>query len=37
LMASRGHSPTVVAGELDNWKVTTNGDWLRTKVLLDAI
>jgi len=29
LLAARGHSPTVVPGDPDNWKVTTAGDWAR--------
>lgn len=34
LMAARGHSPVVIPGEQGNWKVTTNGDWLRAESLL---
>ena len=34
LMASRGHTPEVVPGEQENWKVTTAGDWRRAADLL---
>jgi 2-C-methyl-D-erythritol 4-phosphate cytidylyltransferase/2-C-methyl-D-erythritol 2,4-cyclodiphosphate synthase len=36
LLAARGHPPAVVNGEQDNWKVTTNGDWLRARALLES-
>ena len=36
LLAVRGHPPVVVAGEQGNWKVTTNGDWLRAKSILNS-
>ena len=36
LMAARGHAPMVVAGEQDNWKVTTNGDLKRAAALLKS-
>jgi len=36
LLAVRGHPPVVVAGEQGNWKVTTNGDWLRAETLLNS-
>lgn len=36
LMAARGHAPLVVAGEQDNWKVTTNGDLKRAAALLKS-
>lgn len=36
LLAVRGHPPVVVAGEQGNWKVTTNGDWLRAESLLNS-
>jgi len=36
LLAARGHIPVVVAGEQGNWKVTTNGDWLRAEALLES-
>lgn len=36
LLAARGHAPTVVAGEQDNWKVTTNGDWKRAVARLKS-
>lgn len=31
LLAARGHSPTVVPGDPENWKVTTAADWARAK------
>jgi 2-C-methyl-D-erythritol 4-phosphate cytidylyltransferase/2-C-methyl-D-erythritol 2,4-cyclodiphosphate synthase len=34
LLAARGHSPAVVAGEPGNWKVTTAADWERAEDLL---
>jgi 2-C-methyl-D-erythritol 4-phosphate cytidylyltransferase/2-C-methyl-D-erythritol 2,4-cyclodiphosphate synthase len=34
LMASRGHTPEVVPGEQENWKVTTSGDLRRAVDLL---
>ena len=36
LLAERGQAPVVVAGEQGNWKVTTNGDWLRAETLLNS-
>ncbi len=36
LLAARGHAPRVVAGEQDNWKVTTNGDWERAVARLKS-
>ncbi len=36
LLAERGHPPVVVPGEQGNWKVTTNGDWLRAETLLNS-
>jgi 2-C-methyl-D-erythritol 4-phosphate cytidylyltransferase/2-C-methyl-D-erythritol 2,4-cyclodiphosphate synthase len=36
LLAVRGHPPVVVAGEQGNWKVTTNGDWLRAESILNS-
>ncbi len=36
LLAARGHAPVVVAGEQDNWKVTTNGDWKRAVARLNS-
>ena len=36
LLAARGHAPVVVAGEQDNWKVTTNGDWKRAVARLKS-
>lgn len=36
LLAVRGHAPMVVPGEQGNWKVTTNGDWLRAEALLKS-
>ncbi|MEN8006393.1 MAG: IspD/TarI family cytidylyltransferase [Candidatus Krumholzibacteriota bacterium] len=36
LLAARGHAPEVVAGEQDNWKVTTNGDWKRAAAQLKS-
>jgi 2-C-methyl-D-erythritol 4-phosphate cytidylyltransferase len=35
-LAARGHAPVVVAGEQDNWKVTTNGDLKRATALLKS-
>lgn len=29
LLAARGHPPTVIPGDPDNWKVTTAADWAR--------
>lgn len=34
LVAHRGTNPVVVPGEENNWKVTTDGDWLRAADLL---
>jgi len=34
LVAHRGTNPVVVPGEQGNWKVTTEGDWLRASELL---
>jgi len=34
LLAARGYSPAVVAGEAGNWKVTTAADWERAVDLL---
>jgi 2-C-methyl-D-erythritol 4-phosphate cytidylyltransferase/2-C-methyl-D-erythritol 2,4-cyclodiphosphate synthase len=34
LLAVRGHSPVVVMGETDNWKITTEGDWERAEAIL---
>ena len=34
LLASQGQSPVVVAGEPDNWKVTTAVDWARAADIL---
>lgn len=34
LLAARGHQPVVVEGEMNNWKVTTDGDWRRASQLL---
>ena len=31
LLAVRGHRPTVVPGDPDNWKVTTAADWARAR------
>lgn len=36
LLAARGHAPVVVAGEQDNWKVTTIGDLKRAAELLKS-
>lgn len=36
LLASRGHVPVVVDGEQGNWKVTTNGDWVRAQAMLES-
>jgi len=36
LLAERGHPPVVIPGEQGNWKVTTNGDWLRAETLLNS-
>jgi len=36
LLAVRGHVPAVIAGEQGNWKVTTNGDWLRAVAFLES-
>lgn len=37
LLAARGCDPTVVAGDPDNWKVTTESDWRRAEELLADI
>jgi 2-C-methyl-D-erythritol 4-phosphate cytidylyltransferase/2-C-methyl-D-erythritol 2,4-cyclodiphosphate synthase len=34
LLAARGHDPAVVAGEVNNWKVTSEDDWNRAQALL---
>ncbi len=34
LVACRGSNPVVVPGEQGNWKVTTEGDWLRAEEML---
>ncbi len=34
LLAARGHIPSLVEGEADNWKVTTASDWERARDLL---
>jgi len=36
LLAVRGHPPVVIPGEQGNWKVTTNGDWLRALAMLKS-
>jgi len=36
LLASRGHPPVVIPGEQGNWKVTTNGDWMRAETILNT-
>ncbi|MFH2051243.1 MAG: 2-C-methyl-D-erythritol 4-phosphate cytidylyltransferase [bacterium] len=36
LLAARGLAPAVVAGEGGNWKVTTEGDWVRAREILNA-
>ena len=35
LLADRGYVPAVVAGDVNNWKVTTDADWKRAHDLLD--
>jgi 2-C-methyl-D-erythritol 4-phosphate cytidylyltransferase len=34
LMAERGHPPVIVAGDVRNWKITTDADWRRVEELL---
>ncbi len=35
LVAHRGTNPVVIPGQQSNWKVTTDGDWLRAAELLE--